>query len=417
MLDKTLHTIRKFIPAKIFNFFNPSYHWTLSFFSALYYRFPSRHIKVIAITGTKGKSSTTEILNAILEKAGYKTALSNTIRYKIGDQSNRNLSKMSTPGRFFLQRIIRQAVDSNCKYLILEMTSQGSLLYRHRFIELDTFIFTNLTPEHIEAHGSFENYRDSKLAIARNMAWSKKPIKTIIVNGDDREAEHFLACKADKKVSYNIKDVEPYSLSVSGIDFTLAGRNVHSDLQGLFNLYNLLSAITCAKEENISNEIIIDAIQNLPIIPGRLEKIQAKDFTVIVDYAHTVDSLQKLYEVFKDKKIIGVLGGTGGGRDTWKRSEMGKIADKYCTEIILTDEDPYDESPIKIVADVAKGITNHKPKIIMDRRLAIREALKLAQPGDFVIITGKGTDPYIMGPNGSRLPWNDSAVVREELSI
>ncbi len=297
------------------------------------------------------------------------------------------------------------------------MTSQGSLLYRHRFIELDTFIFTNLTPEHIEAHGSFENYRDSKLAIARNMAWSKKPIKTIIVNGDDREAEHFLACKADKKVSYNIKDVEPYSLSVSGIDFTFAGRNVHSDLQGLFNLYNLLSAITCAKEENISNEIIIDAIQNLPIIPGRLEKIQAKDFTVIVDYAHTVDSLQKLYEVFKDKKIIGVLGGTGGGRDTWKRSEMGKIADKYCTEIILTDEDPYDESPIKIVADVAKGITNHKPKIIMDRRLAIREALKLAQPGDFVIITGKGTDPYIMGPNGSRLPWSDSAVVREELSI
>jgi UDP-N-acetylmuramoyl-L-alanyl-D-glutamate--2,6-diaminopimelate ligase len=114
--------------------------------------------------------------------------------------------------------------------------------------------------------------------------------------------------------------------------------------------------------------------------------------------------------------MIGVLGGTGGGRDTWKRQEMGKIADTYCKEIILTNEDPYDEDPDKIVADVANGIANHKPKIIMDRRLAIREALKLALPGDFVIITGKGTDPFIMGPNGSKLPWSDSAIVREELA-
>lgn len=415
MLDKTLYTIRKFIPTKIFDFFNPAYHWTLSLCSAIYYGFPSRHIKVIAVTGTKGKSSTTEIINAILEKAGYKTALSNTIRYKIGDQSNRNLSKMSTPGRFFIQKIIRRAVDANCKYFIVEITSQAALLYRHRFIEIDTLIFTNLTPEHIEAHGSYENYRDSKLAIAKNMVNSRKAIKTIIVNGDDNESKHFLACKADKKVSFKIKEVEPYFLTSLGIDFTFAGKTVHSDLQGQFNLYNILSAITCAKEEKVSDQIIIDSIQNLSIIPGRLEKIQTKDFTVIVDYAHTTDSLRKIYEIFKTSRIIGVLGGTGGGRDTSKRSEMGKIADEYCTEIILTDEDPYDENPIKIVTDVAKGISNHKPKIIMDRRLAIREALKLAQPSDYVIITGKGTDPYIMGPNGSRLPWSDSVVVREEL--
>ncbi len=416
MLDKTLYSIRKIIPTKIFDFFNPAYHWTLSLCSAIYFRFPSRHIKVITVTGTKGKSSTTEILNAILERAGYKTALSNTIRYKIGDQSNRNLSKMSTPGRFFLQRLIRQAVDSGCKYLILEMTSQGALLFRHRFIELDTLIFTNLTPEHIEAHGSYDNYLNSKLSITRNMERSRKPIKTIIANSDDKESRHFLACKADKKVTFGIKDVEPYSLSTLGIDFTFAGQTIHSNLQGQFNLYNILGAITCAKDEKVSDQIIIDAIENLSVIPGRLEKIQAKNFTVIVDYAHTIDSLQKIYEVFKTNRIIGVLGGTGGGRDTWKRSEMGKIADKYCAEIILTNEDPYDEDPNKIVEDVAKGITNHKAKIIMDRRLAIREALKSAQPDDFVIITGKGTDPYIMGANGSKLPWSDSGVVKEELA-
>lgn len=416
MLDKTLYSIRKIIPTKVFNFFNPAYHWTLSLCSAIYYGFPSRHIKVIAVTGTKGKSSTTEILNAILEKAGYKTALSNTIRYKIGNQSNRNLSKMSTPGRFFLQRLIRQAVDANCRYLILEMTSQGALLYRHRFIELDTLIFTNLTPEHIEAHGSYENYLNSKLSIARNMENSRKPVKTIITNSDDKESQQFLACKADKKITFGIKDVEPFTLSNSGIDFTFAGKNIHTNLQGQFNLYNILGAISCAKEEKVSDQVIIDAIENLSVIPGRLEKFQAKNFTVIVDYAHTVDSLKKIYEVFKTSPMIGVLGGTGGGRDTWKRQEMGKIADTYCKEIILTNEDPYDEDPDKIVADVANGIANHKPKIIMDRRLAIREALKLALPGDFVIITGKGTDPFIMGPNGSKLPWSDSAIVREELA-
>lgn len=415
MLDKTLYTIRQFIPKYIFNFFNPAYHWTLSLISAILYQFPSRQIKVIAVTGTKGKSSTVEILNAILEKAGHKTALSNTIRYKIDNVSNPNLSKMSTPGRFFLQRLIRQAVTAGCEYMLIEMTSQGALLYRHRFIDLDTLIFTNLTPEHIEAHGSYENYRDSKLSIAKNLSKSKKPIKTIIANTDDKEAQLFLSCKADRTIGFNLNNIKPYTIDQSGINFTFAGTEVHSNLQGQFNLYNILGAITCAKNENVSDSDIISAIQNFSEIPGRLEKIEYKNFTVIVDYAHTVDSLIKVYEIYKDSPIIGVLGGTGGGRDSWKRIEMGKIADKYCKEIILTNEDPYDESPIKIISDVAKGITNHKAQIIIDRREAIRTALELAKPGDYVIITGKGTDPYIMGPNNSRQPWSDSVVVKEEL--
>jgi UDP-N-acetylmuramoyl-L-alanyl-D-glutamate--2,6-diaminopimelate ligase len=166
------------------------------------------------------------------------------------------------------------------------------------------------------------------------------------------------------------------------------------------------------------------AVEGFTGIPGRVQKIELsslagspkkQDFTVIVDYAHTPDSLEKLYQVFQSSRNICVLGGTGGGRDTWKRGEMGRIADKYCDEIILTNEDPYDEDPKKIVADVAAGVTSDEPSIIMDRREAIREAIKRAKTGDTILITGKGTDPYIMGPNDTKIPWSDAKVAEEEL--
>lgn len=408
MLDNTLAKIRKFIPTKIFSYFQPAYHYSLTLLATIIYRFPSRKIKVIGITGTKGKSTTTEIVNALLEEAGYKTALSNTIRYKIGSESINNKFKMSMPGRFFVQRLIRKAVNAKCDYIILEMTSQGAMQFRHKFINLNTFVFTNLSPEHIDSHGSYEKYVEAKLAIAK--------AQTIIVNTDDKEAPRFLACESEKKATYSIKDAEPYIIKAEGIDFTLAGKGVHSPLSGLFNLYNLLAGITTAKNLGVSDEIIIRAVEKFNGVRGRVERVQAgQDFTVIVDYAHTPDSLEKLYQVFESSRNICVLGGTGGGRDNWKRKEMGRIADSYCDEIILTDEDPYDENPDQIVADVAQGITNQTPKIIMDRRLAIAEALKMARTGDSVLITGKGTDPFIMGPNGTKTPWDDASITREEL--
>lgn len=416
MLDNFLAKIRAYIPAKLFTFFQPMYHWTLSFLAALWYRFPSRKIKVIGVTGTKGKSSTVEILNAILEEAGYKTALSNTIRFKVGDISSENLYKMSMPGRFAIQKLIRKAVQHGCDYMVIEMTSQGALLYRHRFIELDAFVFTNLSPEHIEAHGSYENYVESKLSIARQLGKSKKENRTLIVNADDRESDRFMDCPADKKITYSIHDVEPYEIKKEGLEFALDGRRVRSKLSGLFNLYNLTAAIATAHSQNVSNNEIVRAIEGFDGIPGRVQKIDAgQDFTVIVDYAHTADSLEKLYQVFQSSRNICMLGGTGGGRDTSKRAVMGKIADTYCDEIILTDEDPYDEDPKKIVDDVAKGITSQTPTIIMDRREAIREAIKRAKTGDSVLITGKGTDPFIMGPKNSKTPWSDAKIAHEEL--
>ncbi len=416
MLDTFLGKIRRHIPTKIFGFFQPEYHFALSFMAALWYRFPSRNIKVIAVTGTKGKSSTTEILNAILEEAEYKTALSNTIRFKIGETSSNNLHKMSMPGRFAIQRFLRNAVEQKCDYAIMEMTSQGALLYRHRFIELDVFVFTNLAPEHIEAHGSYENYADAKASICRTLAKSHKKNKIIVVNADDAECKRFLECEADKKILYSINDIKPYTIKDEGIDFSFNGKIVHSKLSGLFNLYNILAASSTALSQGISDEILIRAVEKFSNIPGRVQKIECgQSYQVVIDYAHTPDSLEKFYQVFKSSRNICVLGGTGGGRDIWKRAEMGRIAEKYCDEIILTNEDPYDEDPDKIVNDVAQGINSKKPTIIMDRRLAIREACRLAKQGDSVLITGKGTDPYIMGPNETKTPWSDAEVAREEI--
>jgi len=398
MLENTLNKIRPLIPRKVFGYFQPSYHFLLSLAGAIIYRFPSKKIKVVGVTGTKGKSTTTEIINAILEEAGYKTTVSNTIRYKIGNVSIPNKFKMSMPGRFFVQKLIRQAVDMKCDYIVLEMTSQGTLQYRHKFIELDGFVFTNLSPEHIESHGTYENYRDAKIEIAKQLSKSNKRPRVLIVNGDDKEASKFLALPADVKISYGIQN------------------SIDTPLLGEFNRYNVAAAFEYAKAIGIDEKIIRKAISNFKDVPGRVQFVEeGQDYNVVVDYAHTPDSLEKFYTIFKDQKNICILGGTGGGRDNWKRKEMGRIADKFCSHIILSNEDPYDENPDQIVRDVASGIVKNHPEIIMDRRLAIAKAISLTKTGDNILITGKGTDPFIMGPNGTKTVWSDAEVAKEEI--
>jgi UDP-N-acetylmuramoyl-L-alanyl-D-glutamate--2,6-diaminopimelate ligase len=395
----------------------PIYHYTLSVLGALIYRFPSRQIKVIAITGTKGKSSTVEIINSILEEAGYKTALTNTIRFKIGDKTRPNLYKMSMPGRMFMQRFLRRAVNDGCQYAILEMTSQGALQYRHLFIDFDTFVFTNLSPEHIESHGSYENYIEAKLSIARQILNSDKKDKFMVINADDKEAFRFKSIKSVRIVDYRMDYIKDLNITDHGVSFSYKGINISSPLKGKINVQNILAAIVCTESLGVKIDEIAKALSKFQHIPGRLEKIECgQDFEIIVDYAHTPDSLHKLYQVYESKNKICVLGGTGGGRDNWKREAMGKIADQYCSQIVLTNEDPYDEDPNKIVEDVKKGITNKPFNVLMDRRQAIRYALNQAKKDDVVIITGKGTDPYIMGPNGSKTPWSDAEVVRQELN-
>lgn len=415
-MDNFLQKTKKLIPSRVFSAFAPAYHFSLAFLSALIYRFPSRYIKVIAATGTKGKSSVTEILNAILEEAGYKTAVSNTIRFKIGEKSERNLYKMSMPGRFFVQRFLRRAVDAKCDYAILEVTSQGAELFRHRFIDFDGLIFTNLAPEHIEAHGSYEKYVAAKLSIADAVVKSKKSKTILVANADDKETPKFLTKNFGMKKTFSLLDAEPYETLGEGINFTFRKTKIHSPLSGEFNISNILAAAMFAETLGVPIEKIKSAIEKFSEIKGRVERIkEGQSFDVVVDYAHTPESLQALYDAFKGHRRICVLGNTGGGRDVWKRDKMAKIAEKECDEIILTNEDPYDDDPQKIISDMARAIPYAKPLIIMDRREAINKAISLAKSGDAVLITGKGTDPYIMTANGSKIPWSDSSVAHEEL--
>jgi UDP-N-acetylmuramoyl-L-alanyl-D-glutamate--2,6-diaminopimelate ligase len=416
-MENILLKLKKLIPKNILAFFLPAYHYLLAFAGVLIYRFPSRKIKVVAITGTKGKTSTVEFVNAILEEAGFATALAGTLRFKIGANSRPNMYKMTMPGRFFIQRFLRQAVDAHCDYAVIEISSEASKQYRHKFIDLDALIFTNLAPEHIESHGSYDKYLQAKLNIAKALEKSSKKNKIIAANIDDKEGHKFLAIDVEKKAPYSLKNGEPMVCHSEGTDFTCENIKIYSKLIGQFNVYNMLAAIAYARALEISMEVIKAGLEKVTEIKGRAQKIKNDlGIEVLIDYAHTPDSLKALYSSFPGKKKICVLGSCGGGRDKWKRKEMALIAEEYCDQIILTDEDPYDDDPLEIVESMAKELKHKEPKIIMSRRVAIAEALKKAKAGEVVLITGKGTDPYIARQNGTKEPWSDARVAEEEIA-
>ncbi len=417
--------LRKFIihitPKPILDKIRPQYHLFLNWLGKVYYRNPSKDITVIGVTGTKGKSSVTEILRNILTEHGYKVASVSTIHFTIGEITEKNLYKMTMPGRFFLQKFIRRAVTENCSHIIIEMTSEGARLNRHRYIEMDCLIFTNLSPEHIESHGSFANYKAAKLKLAEQLSNSKKQKRTIIANSDDEHGKDFLKTPVEKKLPYSLKDLQLHMLHKDSISLTFPEITIRAPFVGIFNVYNLLASITYARSIDISWKTIESALRTHPPIKGRVEKFYSKSestkpITVVVDYAHTTNSLEQLYKAFPDTYKICVLGNTGGGRDTWKRPEMASIAESYCDKIFLTNEDPYDEDPQSILNDMYKGIVNKKKvEMILDRKKAISKAIEIAPAHSHVIISGKGTDPFIMGPDGLKEPWSDASIVKEIL--
>lgn len=434
ILEKILSFGRKIIPKNLFRVAQPFYHYFLAIAGAIIYCFPGRKLTVIGVTGTKGKTTTVQLVNAILEKAGYKTALASTLRYKIGEKEWRNLFKMTLRGRFFTQKFLKNALNAGCTHAIIEISSEGVPQFRHKFLYLDALIFTNLAPEHIESHGSYEKYVQAKVKIAKELVKHKKkkfshgPV--IVANRDDKESKKFLDLDIVNKIPYSLSDAIGVRSDEKGSSFQLGKIVIYSKLPGIFNVSNMIGAIAYAKFAGIEDDAIKKGLESVAMIRGRMEKIQGEQgFDVVVDYAHTPDSLRAVYSTYAPRngnskhKLICVLGNTGGGRDKWKRAEMGKIADGYCSEIILTNEDPYDEDPTQILLDMKKGIKRKPVEMILDRREAINKALKAASakataPEEkvAVIITGKGTDPYIMGPNGTKLEWDDAAVVREELA-
>jgi UDP-N-acetylmuramoyl-L-alanyl-D-glutamate--2,6-diaminopimelate ligase len=402
-----LRFIKGFIPRGLFKLIQPKYHWVLAWVSAIIFFFPSKNLIVIGVTGTNGKSTVVHMLTEILKKDGKRVASISSLRIVVGEIEKQNIYKMTMPGRFFIQRFLRSAVRVGCTHVIIEVTSEGIKQYRHLGIKFDIALLTNITPEHIEAHGSFEAYRNAKSEL-----FYKAPVH--IINEEDSSYDYFSKIPAKKLIKYK-QDTIPGS--------------IHMKLLADFNKQNASAAYVVAKEIGISDEIIKSAIEGIVNVPGRLEFVYNKDFSVVVDYAHTPDALRKVYEAVspKEGRLICVLGAVGGGRDKWKRKEFGKLAAEFCDGIIITNEDPYDEDPKSIMDEVREGVKEKNiflqqrnesfadADTMPDRREAIRNALDRAQQGDVVVITGKGAEPWIMGPNGTKISWDDRQVVREEL--
>jgi len=388
-------SIKKFIPSFLLSW----YHYFLAFSGAVFYCFPSRRIKVIGVTGTNGKTTVASLLAEILEEAGFKTACLSSIKFKIKGEERENALKMTMPGRFRLQKFLKQAVAADCQYAVLEVTSEGIKQHRHRFIHFEAAIFTNLSPEHIEAHGGFENYKKAKgklFQVTRNIH---------IINIDDENSEYFLQFPAEKKYTYGWEKGD-----VNNKDLRLKLR-----LIGDFNIYNALAAVAAGLSQGIDLKICRRAVEKVGGVAGRMELVIEKPFKVFVDYAFTPNALKKVYRALKPEngKMICVLGACGGGRDKWKRPVLGRIAAENCQEVIVTNEDPYDENPMKIIEEVADGAGQGTRKIL-DRREAIKIALSLAKEEDTVVITGKGSEPWLVEARGKKIPWDDREIVRDE---
>lgn len=431
-INAVVKALKRIVPNAVVRPLLPLYHKCLAFTMALAYGFPARKLVVIGVTGTKGKSTVTEMLFTILRKAGHKTALLSTIRFAINDDSEPNLYKMTLPGRGFVQAFMKKAVETDCKYIVIELTSEAQLQYRTSYLALDGLIVTNIQREHIERHGSFENYITAKREIVAELEHSPKKKRVLVTNSDNEWTKEFLKARVTKSIGFSEADVSNLLSDDNHVEFVYNETSFSLPLPGKFNALNALPAIMIAEEFGILADDSSHALSFLSVVHGRVERIDAgQDFIAVVDYAHTPDSLSALYNAFSNKRKICVLGNTGGGRDAWKRPEMGKIADDNCETVILTNEDPYDEDPRAIVDAMARGM-KRGPQIIMDRREAVRAALRLAlswskgaesldiardarNQNIAVLISGKGTDPYIMGPNDSKEPWDDARVVREEL--
>lgn len=380
----------------------------MAYLGALRYGFPSKKIIVIGITGTKGKTSSVELVSAVLRAGGKKVASLSSLQISIDMQQEKNKTGNSMPGQFFIQEFLHDAVSAGCTHAVIEVTSQGAAMHRHRGIRWLYGGLTNLSPEHIDWHGSYEKYRDAKLLFLSAVA---KAQGMVFLNAHDNETPYYRnKLTRIKKDCIELFDGDDVRAMVEGNQYFV----------GVFAKENAALAVKIAMTCGISQDDIKKALQEFKGVEGRFEYVQREPYGVIVDYAHTPDSLLALYTTIRPEanRMICVLGSAGGGRDVWKRAKMGEIAAQFCDTIYLTNEDPYNEDPQEIIDGIEAGVPQDKKERVvkvLDRKEALRLALLSAGSGDCVVATGKGSEEYIHEAQGKVRLWNERKTIEELL--
>ncbi len=437
-------TGKKFIRSLTPSLVLQSYHTVLSYGSHALFGFPANNLLVIGITGTKGKTTTSNYIWSVLNHAGIKTGIISTANIRIGDEQSLNYYHMTMPGRTAIARLMNSMVKAGCKVCVVETTSEGLKQERHRGISYDIAVFTNLTPEHLPSHGgSFEKYKQTKgklFSSLKKTRYKKLSVfntvgTTIIVNSDSEHAPYYLSFEAHNKYTYGLHSGEYQARNIvsswKGTKFDVNGHEYTTHLIGAFNVYNILPALIIGKILGIEPTAIDTGLKSLTTIPGRMEIITkpTDPFQIIVDYAHENQSMNALLEsarTLKDNdqthgKIIVLLGAEGGGRDPRKRFEMGETVAKKADIAIVTNVDPYDDNPQSIIEDIAQTAEKFGMKrsqnlfTIEDRRQAIEFAINLAQKNDIILITGKGAEQSMI-IKGKTIPWDDRTIVHEIIS-
>jgi len=387
---------------------------------------PARNLKIIAVTGTNGKTTTVNYINEILKEAGLKTAMFSTAVIELAGKRQVNDLNATVASTRRMQEFFRDAKKAEVDYVVLEITSHSLQQHKLDGIPIEVAIMTNLTQDHLDYHKTMENY-----AAAKAKLFSGEP-KFIVLNRDDEWFDYFNQFVAGaQKITYGEHEeaearIEYVKLYKKGSEATVVidhqtKLHLATALPGKFNVYNMTAAAATAYVLGMKLTDIVEGIANLEGVPGRFERVtEGLGYDVIVDYAHTPDALEKLLEAAKSvtkNRVILVFGATGD-RDKSKRPIMGEIAAKLADRIVLTDEESYNEDPRTIRDQVRAGIEKAKGNIklteIADRREAIAKALSIATKNDTILITGMGHEQFRI-VNGEHLPWNDADVVREIL--
>jgi len=429
--------IKKLIPKALLKIIRPIYHGLVAILASFYFGNPGEKMVVIGVTGTTGKSSTIAMLAHLLNAAGKKSGFSTTVNFSNGQQTFMNKRGLSMPGGFELQKRLQQMHLSGCKYAIIECTSEGLAQNRHLGINFDMAVFTNLSRAHLDAHGSFGNYKHAKAKLFSLGNLPKKSFfskKVIGVNFDDAMSGFYLSFKSDEKFGVTFTKVQTRDASKQffaqvtksepPMEFEVQNTKFSLDLLGVFNVKNAALAVACANVLGVDLNQASEALKNFHGIPGRMEKVpNSSGFQIIVDYGCEPASIQAALEeasILPRNRLIHVFGSTGGHRDVSKRFDFGKTSAQYADCIIVTNDDVYDTDPQIIAENILEGINSFKLRkpqyeIILDRRLAIAKALSIAEKDDIVLITGKGSEQFLVLPDNKRIEWDEVSVIKEEL--